>query len=217
MAGMPQRVVERADEILHNLEQVYGTNEIVPSRSPKDRKKRPSVAEADSQMGTGAMQLTMFQLDDPVLVQIRDQIKGLGHGVSEEAGMRVFADLLQERFPELEVIFLHNLPLFSYTDTGKRPWTVWRSRSITGSVSLRKAPRPRARSPGDPSCALPYWKTRQTSLSCRHPSFGKNSPASSRPPSWILCGIIPAIRNWWSWFRDSPCDPLAPKYSPFAP
>ena len=77
MAGMPQRVVERAGEILHNLEQVYGTNEIVPSRSPKDRKKRPSVAEADSQMGTGAMQLTMFQLDDPVLVQIRDQIKGL--------------------------------------------------------------------------------------------------------------------------------------------
>ena len=40
----------------------------------------------------------------------------LGHGVSEEAGMRVFADLLQERFPELEVIFLPNLPLFSYTD-----------------------------------------------------------------------------------------------------
>lgn len=77
MAGMPQGVVSRAGEILHNLEQVYGTNEIVPSKSPKDRKKRPSVADADSQMGTGAMQLTMFQLDDPVLVQIRDQIKGL--------------------------------------------------------------------------------------------------------------------------------------------
>ncbi len=77
MAGMPNKVVERAGEILHNLEQVYGSNEIVPSRSPKERKKRPSVAEADNQMGTGAMQLTMFQLDDPVLVQIRDQIKGL--------------------------------------------------------------------------------------------------------------------------------------------
>ncbi len=77
LAGMPQRVVSRAGEILHNLEQVYGTNEIVPSRSPKDRKKRPSVTEADDKMGTGAMQLTMFQLDDPVLVQIRDQIKGL--------------------------------------------------------------------------------------------------------------------------------------------
>ena len=77
MAGMPQGVVSRAGEILHNLEQVYGTNEIVPSKSPKDRKKRPSVAEADDKMCTGAMQLTMFQLDDPVLVQIRDQIKGL--------------------------------------------------------------------------------------------------------------------------------------------
>ena len=79
MAGMPQGVVSRAGEILHNLEQVYGTNEIVPSKSPKDRKKRPSVAEADDKMGTGnaAMQLTMFQLDDPVLIQIRDQIKGL--------------------------------------------------------------------------------------------------------------------------------------------
>ena len=77
LAGMPQVVVSRAGEILRNLEQVYGTNEIVPSKSPKERKKRPSVAEADNQMGTGAMQLTMFQLDDPVLVQIRDQIKGL--------------------------------------------------------------------------------------------------------------------------------------------
>ena len=77
LAGMPKAVVSRAGEILHNLELVYGTNEIVPSKSPKDRKKRPSVAEADNQMGTGAMQLTMFQLDDPVLVQIRDQIKGL--------------------------------------------------------------------------------------------------------------------------------------------
>ena len=77
LAGMPQGVVSRAGEILRNLEQVYGTNEIVPSKSHKERKKRPSVAEADNQMGTGAMQLTMFQLDDPVLVQIRDQIKGL--------------------------------------------------------------------------------------------------------------------------------------------
>jgi DNA mismatch repair protein MutS len=74
---MPQGVVTRAGEILHNLELVYGTNEIVPSKSPKERKKRPSVTEADAQMGSGAMQLTMFQLDDPVLVQIRDQIKGL--------------------------------------------------------------------------------------------------------------------------------------------
>ncbi len=77
MAGMPQTVVNRANEILRNLEQVYGTNEIVPSKSPNERKRRPSVSNADKEMGTAAMQLTMFQLDDPVLVQIRDQIRGL--------------------------------------------------------------------------------------------------------------------------------------------
>ena len=35
MAGMPMSVVSRADEILRNLELVYGNNEIVPSRSLK--------------------------------------------------------------------------------------------------------------------------------------------------------------------------------------
>ncbi len=75
MAGMPSSVVKRAEEILKNLELVYGNNEIVPSQSPK-RKKQPSVKEA-AQDVTSGMQLSMFQLDDPVLVQIRDQIKGL--------------------------------------------------------------------------------------------------------------------------------------------
>ena len=79
MAGMPTSIVSRADEILRNLEQVYGNNEIVPSRSLKDRgKKAPSVKEAiESGSPQNNMQLSMFQLDDPVLVQIRDQIKGL--------------------------------------------------------------------------------------------------------------------------------------------
>ncbi len=75
-------MVSRADEILRNLELVYGSNEIVPSRSLKERERsgrKPSAqsvreaAESSSQN----MQLSMFQLEDPVLVQIRDQIKGL--------------------------------------------------------------------------------------------------------------------------------------------
>ena len=37
MAGMPVSIVSRADEILRNLELVYGNNEIVPSRSLKER------------------------------------------------------------------------------------------------------------------------------------------------------------------------------------
>lgn len=80
MAGMPSSVVARAEELLRNLEQVYGASEIVPSKSIRDRgrKARPSVKEAAEQASqTGNMQLSMFQLDDPVLVQIRDRIKGL--------------------------------------------------------------------------------------------------------------------------------------------
>ena len=79
MAGMPASVVSLADEILKNLVKVYGTDEIVPSKSPKLRgRKQASVKDAVEEADKGAsMQLSMFQLDDPVLVQIRDQIKGL--------------------------------------------------------------------------------------------------------------------------------------------
>ena len=79
MAGMPASVVSRADEILKNLVKVYGTDEIVPSKSPKLRgRKQASVKDAVEEADKGAsMQLSMFQLDDPVLVQIRDLIKGL--------------------------------------------------------------------------------------------------------------------------------------------
>ena len=79
MAGMPASVVSRADEIRKNLVKVYGTDEIVPSKSPKLRgRKQASVKDAVEESDKGAsMQLSMFQLDDPVLVQIRDQIKGL--------------------------------------------------------------------------------------------------------------------------------------------
>ena len=79
MAGMPASVVSRADEILKNLVKVYGTDEIVPSKSPKLRgRKQASVKDAVEESDKGAsMQLSMLQLDDPVLVQIRDQIKGL--------------------------------------------------------------------------------------------------------------------------------------------
>ncbi len=79
MAGMPSSVVKRADEILQNLVRVYGQNEIVPSKSLKERgKRRPSVKESVEQLSAAQeMQLSMFKLDDPVLIQIRDQIKGI--------------------------------------------------------------------------------------------------------------------------------------------
>ena len=76
---MPASIVKRAEDILQNLETVYGKNEIVPSKSLKDRNRRAAqaVREAAEQPEPQSMQLSMFQLDDPVLVQIRDQIKGL--------------------------------------------------------------------------------------------------------------------------------------------
>ena len=79
MAGMPVSVVARAEEILKNLVTVYGASEIVPSGNLKQRgRKQPSVREAVEEADRGAsVQLSMFQLDDPVLVQIRDQIQGL--------------------------------------------------------------------------------------------------------------------------------------------
>ena len=80
MAGMPGSIVERANAILGNLEQVYGNNEIVPSVSPsarkRSRKPSPSVGGA-AQSGMEAIQLSMFKIDDPVLIKIRDQIKDL--------------------------------------------------------------------------------------------------------------------------------------------
>ncbi len=75
MAGMPRSVVERADEILRNLVTVYGNNEIVPSSSPVRRGKAKTQTRETSESGN--IQLSMFQLDDPVLEQIRDQIKGI--------------------------------------------------------------------------------------------------------------------------------------------
>ncbi len=79
LAGMPASIVSRAEAILQNLETVYGQNEIVPSKSLKERSKRAAqvVREATEQAAAPTMQLSMFQLDDPVLIQVRDQIKGL--------------------------------------------------------------------------------------------------------------------------------------------
>jgi DNA mismatch repair protein MutS len=61
MAGMPRSVVMRAEEILKELEQ---------SHEKKDLKK-PIADIADHREG---MQLSIFQLDDPVLKQIRDEL-----------------------------------------------------------------------------------------------------------------------------------------------
>ena len=79
MAGMPQSIVKRATEILGNLETVYGNNDMAAGAATPQRKRRgqPSSKQVADVAGQGSLQLSMFQLDDPVLIQIRDQIKGL--------------------------------------------------------------------------------------------------------------------------------------------
>jgi DNA mismatch repair protein MutS len=64
MAGMPKSVISRADEILIELEQSHEKQELT----------KPIAGLADHREG---MQLSFFQLDDPVLKQIRDEILDL--------------------------------------------------------------------------------------------------------------------------------------------
>ncbi len=60
MAGMPRRVISRAKDVLQQLEQTK-TNEQLSTK-------------AKEVANDAAMQLSFFQLDDPVLEQIRDEI-----------------------------------------------------------------------------------------------------------------------------------------------
>jgi DNA mismatch repair protein MutS len=64
MAGMPKSVVSRANTILKELEQSH----------QKQSLTKPVADLADHREG---LQLSFFQLDDPVLKQIRDQIRDL--------------------------------------------------------------------------------------------------------------------------------------------
>ncbi len=75
VAGMPRKVVERAEKILVSLEERYRREEgESKSGGPVRAGKRGS---EESGTAAGGLQLSMFQLEDPVLIQIRDQIKGL--------------------------------------------------------------------------------------------------------------------------------------------
>ena len=65
MAGMPKSIVKRAGDILKQLE--------------KDNRQQGIAAKPIVEVGEtrGGMQLSFFQLDDPVLCQIRDEILNL--------------------------------------------------------------------------------------------------------------------------------------------
>ena len=65
LAGMPKDIVKRAEMILHQLE------------ASADREGLGMGAKIGAMPERDHMQLSFFQLDDPVLSQIRDQILGL--------------------------------------------------------------------------------------------------------------------------------------------
>ena len=86
IAGMPRSIVKRANEVLHQLESQSASME---GRS--DSRKGGGENGAQSGVGKGGrpislipdanrregMQLSFFQLEDPVLCQVRDEILGL--------------------------------------------------------------------------------------------------------------------------------------------
>ena len=59
IAGMPPSIVKRANEVLKQLEANHRSDATTPQVTPKQE---------------GGVQLSFFQLDDPVLCQVRDEI-----------------------------------------------------------------------------------------------------------------------------------------------
>ncbi|MBQ1874192.1 MAG: DNA mismatch repair protein MutS [Paludibacteraceae bacterium] len=67
LAGMPQSIVQRAEEVLRDLENGAPSSDTIQTKS--------EVAEIGKHRE--GMQLSFFQLDDPVLEQVREEVKQL--------------------------------------------------------------------------------------------------------------------------------------------
>ena len=61
LAGMPQGIVKRADELLHQLEQSKDTDQL-------------GNGTLKPEGGDTGVQMNFFQLDDPILTQVRDEV-----------------------------------------------------------------------------------------------------------------------------------------------
>ncbi|MDE6157617.1 MAG: DNA mismatch repair protein MutS, partial [Muribaculaceae bacterium] len=62
LAGMPASIVRRADQVLAQLEKADRADTRIATPQPET---------------VGGMQLSFFQLDDPVLSQVRDELLGV--------------------------------------------------------------------------------------------------------------------------------------------
>ncbi|MCM1347846.1 MAG: DNA mismatch repair protein MutS [Firmicutes bacterium] len=70
LAGMPSAIVRRASQVLADLEKVRGNND---PAAPQGNAPRVAPAKVEDR----GVQMSFFQLDDPVLTQIRDEIIGI--------------------------------------------------------------------------------------------------------------------------------------------
>jgi DNA mismatch repair protein MutS len=69
LAGMPSSIIQRANQILRDLENDHSQSPIASS---------PTIGSGKASVSApSGMQLSFFQLDDPVLEQIRDEVKTL--------------------------------------------------------------------------------------------------------------------------------------------
>ena len=88
LAGMPRSIVKRATQVLSQLEEANRDRSGGDSATAEGGKKGKGVKSVPANAATGitplpapsdepGMQLSFFQLDDPVLSQIRDELLGL--------------------------------------------------------------------------------------------------------------------------------------------
>ncbi|MDE6438851.1 MAG: DNA mismatch repair protein MutS, partial [Muribaculaceae bacterium] len=85
LAGMPRAIVDRANAVLRQLEELNrhspagGSEDATPAKGKRGKGSPASPGVRmpempDASCGGGAVQMSIFQLDDPVLSQIRDEI-----------------------------------------------------------------------------------------------------------------------------------------------
>lgn len=77
LAGMPPAIVERANQVLSQLENNEPEGSATATRPAKGGRKKGARISAPRCETSGGMQLSFFQLDDPVLSQVRDEILGV--------------------------------------------------------------------------------------------------------------------------------------------
>jgi len=73
MAGMPQDVVKKAERILKQLEKKDDSNSTIGNLPVK----KGGTLSRDKSVGDNAVQLSFFQLEDPLLVSIRDELRDM--------------------------------------------------------------------------------------------------------------------------------------------